>query len=271
MSRFVIPGAESLSEFVGLPTHQYGDCGEDATLMALHAINPAKWPLTPAGLGSLDNAEESAGYADAGGAQNIPHMDAYLTKLGIPHTTVGYADYTEDKLHNQLRLFLSAHSPDPVIAEYSDAGAGFPDDEAGVKFHFNMYAGEDDSTPVRGYVGGYLRGDGDSNTDSGAGAMTPLILTPWEEINAAQPIAYIVVHAATPPAPQPQPIPPTAAQEQAASVAREYVVRSGDTLASIAAAFGCTSAQLLALNADRLIHGDALTTNQVLLIPAQLS
>lgn len=200
MARFVVQYGAGLSEFVGLPTHQYGDCGEDATLMALHSLWPALYPLTPTGLGTIDRLEEEQGYAAAGGAQNIPSMDAYLTKIGISHSTYGYNTVdVVDKLHYQLRLFLEKHYHAPVIVEYSEAGEGFPDDEPGVKYHFNTFLGEDDSAPAPGgYVGGYLRGDGDSRTDSTSGATTPLILTPWAEIQKAVPIAYIVIHAQTP-------------------------------------------------------------------------
>lgn len=196
MADWIIPGAQSLSEFAGLPAHQFGDCGPDAVLMALHAIAPASHPLTPTGLGQIDTVEESEGYAAAGGAQNIEHMDAYLTHMGVPHTTYGYSTPdVADRLHTQLKLFLAVHSHDPVVVEYQAAGEGFPDDEAAVKYHFNMYAGESDDKPAPGgFVGGYYRGDGDSRFDSASGAASYLVLTPWQEIAKAEPIAYIVIH-----------------------------------------------------------------------------
>lgn len=197
MAEWIIPGARSLSEFVGLPVHSYGDCGEDAVLMALHAIAPAKYPLTPYGLGHLVTVEESEGYADAGGAQNIEHMDAYLTHAGIPHTTFGYSTPdVVDKLHAQLQKFLGAHSLDPVVVEYAAAGAGFADDERNVQYHFNTWLGESDDRKALGgeFTGGYYKGDGDSRYDSQTGAATYLVLTAWQDIVKAQPIAYIVIH-----------------------------------------------------------------------------
>lgn len=198
MARFVIPGAASLSEFVGLPQHQFGDCGPDATLMALHALWPAKYPLTPYGLGTLDEREESQHYADMDGAQTITSIHNYLAALGISHHFWGFGTPNiVDILHRQLKNYLAFLQPDPIIIEVAAAGIGFRDDEPGVQFHFVAFFGEDDSEAADSgeYIGGYLRGDGDSRTDNPNGSTTPLILTPWPDIAAAQPIGIIQIHA----------------------------------------------------------------------------
>ncbi len=123
--RLVLPGFATMSEFVaGLK----GDCGPTATLAALHEVNPQRWPLTPAGLKALDQDEISHNCAEQNGAQNIPHMDAYLSRLDLAHYTVGYDIFTFDRLHADLKALAGRH---PIIVEWSLAGA-LPGDEAGV-------------------------------------------------------------------------------------------------------------------------------------------
>lgn len=194
MARYVLPGLESMSEFVGLPTHLFGDCGPDATLMMLHAVAAGPYPLSPYGLGAIDAWEQAHGWAAANGAQNINSMDQALHALGIAHTTIGYSDFTLDGLHTALK---DGYSPDKLTAfiiETSTAGLGLPDDERGVQFHFFGVGGMDTTaiTPD-GKIGGYLRVDGDSRTDSQSGGLTPPILTSWEEIAASGPIASISI------------------------------------------------------------------------------
>lgn len=284
MTRWVVPGAESFSEFAGLPVHQYGDCGPDAVYMALHAISPAKYPLTGAGLGAIDAAEESGGYAAAGGAQDIVHMHEYLSHMSVPHHTYGYADFNLDLLHQQCKQYLSQHWLDVLVVEYSETGLGFPDDESAVRFHFNMICGEDDATPAYGYIGGYLRGDGDSRTDSQTGQPTPLILTPWPQIQRATPIAYIIIHnvavqpvnttnvvdavpaggSATPAQPQ--------SQTPAGSAPGEYTVQSADLQGGwggIADRFGVSLDELQTANAGRFINENVLTSGQLVVIPGR--
>lgn len=192
--RYMCPGAESMSEFVGLPVHEYGDCGPDATLMALHAVARSPFPLSPYGLGQIDADEQRLGDAESNGAQNIPHMDAYLAHLGIPHATVGYDTFTLAGLHTALHTSYGPTGCSAVIVETSAAGAGLPDDESGVQYHFFSIVGMDDAarTPD-GFIGGYLRVDGDSRTDDQSGGLTAPILTSWQEIANTAPIAYIVL------------------------------------------------------------------------------
>lgn len=197
MTTWIIPGAASLSEFVGLPVHQYGDCGPDATLMALHALWPNKYSLSGIGLGELDAREEAAHYAETDGAQTITSIHAYLLSLGVSHAFWGFG--TPDVaavLHNGLHSYITESNPDPYLVEFSEAGLGFHDDEPGVRFHFATFFGGTDDEPADGgeYKGGYFRGDGDSRTDSTSGSTTPLILTPWPDVVKASPIGIIRIY-----------------------------------------------------------------------------
>src|SRR5262249_37749340 len=75
--------AGTLSEFIAVLN---GDCGPTATLSALNWKNSQRWPLNATGLKAVDDDEIGHGFAEANGAQNISHMDAYLTYLGVSHT-----------------------------------------------------------------------------------------------------------------------------------------------------------------------------------------
>ena len=184
--RLVLPGFATMSEFVaGLN----GDCGPTATLAALHEVNPKRWPLTPTGLKALDQDEISHNFAEKNGAQNIPSMDAYLSRLGLAHYTVGYDIFTFDRLHADLKALAGRH---PIIVEWSLAGA-LPGDEAGVHFHYSCCGGIDTGLHGDGIGGGYLWCDGDNRADDGRGAPRPPIMYTIQQIAAAQPIAYVVV------------------------------------------------------------------------------
>ena len=185
-----------MSEFVASLT---GDCGPTATLAALHEVNAARWPLTPDGLKALDTDEISHGFAERNGAQNIPQMDAYLSRLGVAHYTVGYDVFTFDRLHADLKT-LSGHHP--LIVEWSEAGK-LPGDEAGVHFHFSCCGGIDTGPHGDGIGGGYLWCDGDNRADDGTGKPRPPVLYTIQQIAAAAPIAYVVVTATPPPPPPP--------------------------------------------------------------------
>lgn len=194
--RRMLPNAASLSEFGGLT----GDCGPDATLMLLHCVNPARFPLTFAELAAI-NADEAARHLEAAnGAQNIPSMDAYLTAIGVQHRTVGYAQFSFPQFHADLQAEAGVHG---VLWETSTAGAGLPEDERGVQYHFAGIVGIDDTAAMPdGHTGGYYRVDGDSNTDNASGLPTAPIPTSWQEIQASGPIAYIIIQA-VPAAPTP--------------------------------------------------------------------
>lgn len=186
----ILPLFESLSEFVaGLN----GDCGPDAALFALHAMAPNTYPLTAGALAAIDHAEIVGGYAAANGAQNVPSMDAYLASIGVPHVTRGYNSFALAQLHTDLQQLAGIH---PIIIEFSQAGDGLPQDERNVKYHYATIGGIDDQDTVPGtqIVGGYLRADGDAvATNDPHGAASPAVLTSWQQLLAAVPIAYIIV------------------------------------------------------------------------------
>ncbi|MGH2515253.1 MAG: hypothetical protein ACRDHP_06320, partial [Ktedonobacterales bacterium] len=188
--RTVLPGFATMSEFCNL-LGLTGDCGPTATLAALHEVDPVRWPLTPEGLKALDQDEISHGFAEKNGAQNIPAMDAYLSHLGVPHYTVGYAPFTFARYHADLKALSGKQ---PIITEWALAGK-LPGDEAGVHFHFSTDGGIDLGPRGDGVGGGYLWCDGDNRADDGSGRTRPAILYTIQQIAAAQPIAYVVITA----------------------------------------------------------------------------
>lgn len=210
--RFVYPGFSSYSEFVA---GYHGDCGPTAILMALHVLNPAKWPLTPDTLKAL--VEDIQRHNDAGGngAENVPQMDGYLHAIGIAHTTVGYAAFNLNNLHIAMKNLADPAHRQLVIVEWSKAGAGLHDDEPGVQYHYSAFGGIDTGAKNDGVGGGYLRGDGDSNTDSSTGAPTAPILTRWDAIVAAAPIGYVLIPVPVPAPPPPPPAPKPSAIDTA--------------------------------------------------------
>lgn len=214
--RFVYPGFKSLSEFIA---KKNGDCGALAMLLCLNILDPKRWPLTAAALGELVADLIKRGMAAENGAMNIPEMDAYLKALGVSHSTVGYAAYTEAALHGRLKLLADPARRQLVIVEWSAAGKGLHDDEPGVQYHYSAFGGIDTGVKNDGVGGGYLRGDGDSRTDSSAGAPTDPILTRWSDIQAAKPIAFITIPVPVPAPPVKPPVkPPTpSAVDQALS------------------------------------------------------
>jgi len=202
--KFIFPGFQSLSEFIA---GKNGDCGPLAVLLCLHVRDQQKWPLSAAGLSALvaDMAAKGCLMNNSNGESNIPGLDSYLTKIGIPHTTVGYSAFTLDALHTAMKN-LAGTTPQMVLAEWSAAGAGLHDDEAVVLFHYSAFGGICTDPPISQM--GYFRGDGDSNTDDPHGAATAPILTGWPAVEAAKPIGYILIPPAVVPAPPPaDPIP----------------------------------------------------------------
>jgi len=184
--RTILPGFATLSEFV---TGLHGDCGPTATLAALHCLDPARWPLTPAGLRALDADEIGHGFAEANGAQNIPALSAYLDRIGVRHTTYGYGACPLDLVHSTLKALAGRQ---PIIVEWANAGA-LPGDEPGVRFHYSTCGGIDTGPKGDGVGGGYLWCDGDNRADDAGGAPRPPVLYTWAQIVAAQPIAMIVL------------------------------------------------------------------------------
>lgn len=189
--RFVYPGFASYSEFTAGYT---GDCGPTALLMALHCVDPHRWPLTPDALRALVEDIQRHNDAAGNGAQNVPQMDGYLHALGIAHTTVGYQQFGLGALHARLKQLADpAHRPGVMIVEWSAAGKGLHDDEPGVQYHYSAFGGIDTGVKNDGVGGGYLRGDGDSNTDNAKGGPSQPILTRWDAIAAAIPIAWVEI------------------------------------------------------------------------------
>ncbi len=185
--RTVLPGFATISEFanqLGLT----GDCGPTATLAALHSVDPARWPLTPAALKALDADEIAHGFAESNGAQNIPSLSSYLDRLGVAHTTHGYNACPLDLVHSTLKSLAGVK---PLLVEWANAGA-LPGDEPGVHFHFSTCGGLDNGPQGDGVGGGYLWCDGDNRADDPNGQPRPPILYTWQQIVAAQPIALII-------------------------------------------------------------------------------
>lgn len=222
--RFVFPNFMSFSEFARNKAgkHRTGTCGPLAVLLALHTLYPDRYPLTGDALDALVLDMQAHGLLmNANGETNVGELDQYLTHLGVPHTTISYALFAEHSkpdpdptkayagLHSRLKA-LAGPQPAMVLVEWQGAhiGAnGLHDDEENVRFHYSIFGGIDTGAAGKPATGGYLRGDGDSNTDSLTAATEP-ILTGWaNEIVPAEPIAYIVIpplaHITPPPPPPP--------------------------------------------------------------------
>lgn len=199
MATKILPNFATLSEFIaGLN----GDCGPTATLSALNHVDPSRWPLTAAGLKALDADEIAHGFAEANRAQNIDSMSNYLTHVGVKHTTVSYGTYSFTDLHQSLQRYSGVY---PIIVEWSLAGR-LPGDEPAVHFHFSTDGGVNTGKLGDGVGGGYYWCDGDNSADDGSGKPRPPILYTIQQIEAAAPIAYIIV--TEPPVGVPTP-PPT--------------------------------------------------------------
>ncbi len=185
MATTLLPGFQTISEFGQF----HGDCGECATLAALHALDPVRFPLTLDELNHLTSDAIAHGEADAAlsGGMNIPGLDVMLTRLGIAHRTVGYAAFTIDQLHADLKANAGRA---PVVVEWSQGGT-LPGDESGVQFHYSSCGGIDTGPAGDGVGGAYLWADGD-NRASAAAPGDPIRYT-WAQVQAAAPIAYIVI------------------------------------------------------------------------------
>lgn len=194
-----LPGFRSLSEFGAY----HGDCGECAALGVLHTLDPQRFPLTLTELNHLTSDAIAHSEADAAlsGGMNIPHLDAMLARLGIAHTAVGYADFTIDKLHADLKANAGARG---VIVEWSRGGA-LPGDEPGVQYHYSSCGGIDTGPAGDGIGGCYLWCDGDNSASTKADGGSNALRYTWSQVVAAAPIAYILVTMApvvpTPPPP----------------------------------------------------------------------
>lgn len=214
--RRLMANFQTLTEF----GQYHGDCGELATLAALHPLDPARWPLTLATLNQMVADEIKVGDADPAlsGGQNIPHLDDYLRRMGIEHTTycsyagplpgnAPFKPFSLDELHIELKMTADPGLRlCPDIIEWANGGA-LPGDESGVRYHYSAKGGvdtgpNDDGNPAHG--AGYLFADGD-NRASGATPGDPIRYT-WlssdgHDVVHAQPCGYIAItqHAVVPP------------------------------------------------------------------------
>lgn len=183
----LLPGFKTLSEF----GQYHGDCGECAALGVLHALDPARFPLTLNELNHLTSDAIAHSEADAAlsGGMNIPHLDAMLARLGITHTTVSYGAFNLDTLHADLKANAGAHG---VIVEWSKGGA-LPGDESGVQYHYSSCGGIDTGPAGDGVGGAYLWCDGDNSASTKADGGSAAIRYTWAQVASAAPIGYILV------------------------------------------------------------------------------
>jgi hypothetical protein len=229
MSIKTLPNFATISEFI---SSLNGDCGPTATLSALNHVNPEKWPLTAAGLKALDADEIAHGFAEANGAQNVPSMDGYLTKIGIAHHTVSYAGFTFAELHTALKAYAAEY---PVIVEWSLAGK-LPGDEPAVQFHYSTCGGINTGPKDDGAGGGYLWCDGDNSGDDSTGKPRPPILYTIQQVQAAAPVGYIIVTQPPVGAPKPTPTPAPVPTPTPTPVPVDYQAKYNTLKAAITAA-----------------------------------
>lgn len=201
MEDVLAPNAFTMKEFFSF----HGDCGQDATLMGLHTRDPKRWPLDGATLDAIVREQLADGYADANlsGGQNIYSIARWLReKQKVPVTVVGWdpnqntnkATFSLAAFHDALKAQIGTDTSGkhywkrPVVAEIQATGAGLPEDEHNVQVHFVTFMG------VGLPDSGWYRGDGDAvaYNDPNGGLKKP-ILTPWSEVVAAQPIAWLVI------------------------------------------------------------------------------
>lgn len=182
-----LPGFKSLSEFGSY----HGDCGQCATLGVLHALDPSRFLLNLSELDHLTADTIAHGEADPklSGGMNIEHLSAWLDRLGVPHTTVGYAAFHLDTFHADLKAHAGKHG---VIVEWSHGG-NLPGDEKAVQFHYSSCGGLDTGPKGDGVGGCYLWCDGDNAASSKADGGSAALRYTWAQVVAAAPIAYIIV------------------------------------------------------------------------------
>lgn len=176
MTRRLLATAGNLSEFI---TGRHGDCGELATLAALHVVRPDAYALDGASLERVNRWAIANHRADnPDGAETMSGVGDYLASVGL-HFTV--------EAPEQLRALLAEWAGlKAIIVEYANAQA-LPGDEAGVHFHFNTCLGGDPELEC------YLFADGDNSSVRITHGRGPLDSYTWSEIAAAQPYAVLLV------------------------------------------------------------------------------
>lgn len=167
-----LPEQGALSEFVA---GFHGDCGEDAELMALHALRGT--PLTEQSLREIVTRHQQHGWADASGAEPLAAIARDLDLLGVRYTLYPYCEpWPEAEWHP---LLLAHAGRQPIILQVANAQA-LPGDERGVSYHFICVEGVD--------LAGYATGDGDN-----AAARTGMMVTyDIGQLAAARPCGMIV-------------------------------------------------------------------------------
>ncbi len=179
MTYRLLPVSAAISEFQGFT----GDCGQAATLAALHVLKGNA--LTGAELDSIVNSQIAAHLADPNGPQTSGDIVTYLKGLGLEVFTSGFENPLQFNWHQYL---LDNAGDFPIILEVANSGAGFGNvgDEAGVHFHFICVLGIQDS--------GYMVADGDNV----AARSGQLVTYSYDQIAAAQPVAVIGVQKSAP-------------------------------------------------------------------------
>ncbi len=195
------PNFQTMKEFFAY----HGDCGQLATLSGLATRDPHRWPLLGATLDTIVADQIRDGFASAAlsGGQTIYDISNWLRQHeSVPCTIVGWTpslntnkqSFSLAALQAALQAQIGTRADGthywkrPVLIEVSKAGAGFPQDEPGVEYHFVVVAG------VQLPDGGWFRADGDAVRYNDAnGGRKPPILTTWSQIITAAPIGYVII------------------------------------------------------------------------------
>lgn len=110
----------------------HGSCQQLAALGALHAVDPANWPMDGATLGTIVHWTIDHGLASASGASAPRAMRAYFSAHGIL-----YQEYPVAQLDAVIDTYGGRF---PIIVEYTQAH-NLPGDEQGVFVHYHCIVG----------------------------------------------------------------------------------------------------------------------------------
>lgn len=133
-----------------------GECGEESTMDALHALSPGI-PENAAELQTISDWEIGHKQASTNGSEPLSAIADYLTSLGCTIQVYHYAEPFPYDWQAILKQHAGVH---PVICEEADAGAG-GGDESGVKYHFTcqldalLFADGDNAACFGGYPVAY--------------------------------------------------------------------------------------------------------------------
>lgn len=208
--------ADALSEFVSGFT---GDCGECAELCALHAVNPALYPLDAAHLSAITHRDVSHGWASSNGAEPLSSIAADLSSLHISYHSDGFSQPAQFNWRADLSVYGGVQ---PLIFEVALA-ENLPGDESGVHYHFITCLGWDNEAAVGVFA------DGDNLiVREGRSGPVGVVRYTLAELEAATICGLIIFTVSPDPAEVPPPAP-------APTGMRAYAIVSGDTLSGIAA------------------------------------